>query len=97
MDANIAIGVAILVLALAMGCFLAVALLAAGEGVEPRSGRTPYQVKAGGAFPRPSAGLSARSLPASCYYECMNSFRWAADWGNSCSEACGTGATGQEG
>lgn len=92
MDANIAIGLAILTLALAMGCFLAAALLAAGEGSEPRSSGSPYTAKVGGALIQASTGPQARSLPASCYYDCMSSFHWADDWGSLCGEACGTGA-----
>ncbi len=90
MDANIAIGLAILTLALAMGSFLAAALLAAGEGSESRASAPLYRMKAGGPLPQPSTGSSAKSLPASCYYDCMSSFHWAGDWGRSCGEACGT-------
>lgn len=91
MEANIAIGLATLTLALAMGCFLAAALLAAGEGSEPRASGSPYRVKVGGAPIQASTGSQARSLPAHCYYDCMSSFHWGEDWGKLCGEACGTG------
>jgi hypothetical protein len=91
MDANIIVGSAILALALAIGGFLAAAVLAANEGEQARSGRTQYPPKRENGLLRAGASPLAED-PAQCYYECMNSFRWTTDWDSLCGEACGTGA-----
>lgn len=87
MDANTIIGLTILALALGMGCFVAAALLAAGEGGEPRAGRPLYGRITRGAFARPGTDLPSEGR-AHCYYDCMSGFHWSSDWGGLCSEAC---------
>jgi hypothetical protein len=87
MDANIVLGSAILVLALASGAFLASIVLAASEEGQPRAGRPLYGRRTRGALARPGTGPPAVSR-AHCYYDCMSGFHWSSDWGGLCSEAC---------
>jgi hypothetical protein len=87
MDANIVLGSAILVLALASGAFLASIVLAASEEGQPRAGRPLYGRRTRGALAQPGTGPPAVSR-AHCYYDCMSGFHWSSDWGGLCSEAC---------
>jgi hypothetical protein len=87
MDANIVLGSAVLVLALASGAFLASIVVAASQESEQRANRPLFRRRSDEAFARPSTGQPA-ARRAHCYYDCMSGFHWGSDWGGLCSEAC---------